>query len=379
VNAPAQGDIVLVTGGAGYIGSHTCKALAQAGFRPITYDNLSTGNSWAVRWGPLELGDILDLRRLQEVVQAHWPAAIMHFAASARVGESMIEPGLYYRNNLVGSINLLDVALEHGITTLVFSSSCATYGIPERVPIPATAPQRPINPYGRSKLMMEQILADYDRAYGLKSAILRYFNAAGADPDTEIGETRAIESHLVPLALDAMLGMRPPLKVYGSDYPTPDGTAIRDYIHVSDLGEAHVAALRRLLDTKASFVANLGTGKGISVNHVINAIERVTERHVPRELAPRRAGDPPELIADPKSSEVLLGLDLRRSEIETIIETAWRWHLRLSGRQSAGSDLKRLRRPVGHRGAHGAADSSMGGAKQSTPMPTPQIPRATGT
>jgi UDP-glucose-4-epimerase GalE len=201
-------------------------------------------------------------------------------------------------------MNVLEVAGEHGISAFAFSSNCATYGIPNRVPIPIDAAQQPINPYGRSKLMVEQLLVDCERAYGLKSAVLRYFNAAGADPDVEIGETRAIETHLVPLALDAALGVRVPLKVYGTDYPTPDGTAIRDYIHVSDLAEGHVAALRRLLDTKESFVANLGSGEGFSVNQVVTTIERVTGRHVPREPAPRRAGDPPNLIADPKSSQV---------------------------------------------------------------------------
>jgi UDP-arabinose 4-epimerase len=320
-------DVVLVTGGAGYIGSHTCKALAQVGFRPITYDNLSTGNRWAVRWGPLEVGDILDMKRLQEVVRAHQPAAIMHFAASALVGESMMKPGLYYRNNLVGSINVLDAALEHGITALVFSSSCATYGIPEHVPIPIDAPQIPISPYGRSKLMVEQTLVDYGRGYGLKSAILRYFNAAGADPEAEIGEARAIETHLMPLALDAAVGIRPPLKIYGTDHPTPDGTAIRDYIHVCDLAEAHIAALQRLLRTNTAFVANLGSGRGFSVNEVIQVIEQVTGRRVPREQADRRPGDPAELVADPASARTLLDLSPSCSRsLETMVETAWRWH-----------------------------------------------------
>jgi UDP-arabinose 4-epimerase len=336
-------DTVLVTGGAGYIGSHACKALAGAGLRPVTYDNLSAGNRFAVRWGPLEIGDLLDAERLREIIRAYQPIAIMHFAASALVGESMAAPSLYYRNNVVGSVNLLEAAREHGITRLVLSSTCATYGMPEKIPIPVDAPQEPINPYGRSKLMVERVLFDYDRAYGLKSAILRYFNAAGADPEGEIGEARAIETHLVPLALDAALRVRPPLKIYGIDYPTPDGTAIRDYIHVTDLAEAHVAALELLMDTEASFVVNLGTGRGFSVNHVIASVERVTNRHVPRELAPRRPGDPPELIADPKSSQVLLGLSFRRSELKTIIDTAWRWRIGFRGDQCAGLDLERSR------------------------------------
>jgi UDP-glucose-4-epimerase GalE len=328
-------DAVLVTGGAGYIGSHVCKALALAGFRPVTYDNLSTGNSWAVRWGPMESGDLLDPERLRQAIRAHQPVAIMHFAAEALVGESMADPGRYYRSNVAGSINLLDAAREHGVRKLVFSSTCATYGIPQKLPISVDAPQNPINPYGRSKLMVEHALHDYDRAYGLKSAILRYFNAAGADPGGEIGEARAIETHLIPLALDAALGVRPPLKIYGTDHPTPDGTAIRDYIHVSDLAEAHVAALQRLMQTGSSFVTNLGSGEGFSVTEVIKMIEAVTGCPVPHILADRRPGDPPQLVADPSCSQDLLGLTLDYSRtLQHIIDTAWKWHLSFLGRDA---------------------------------------------
>ena len=262
---------VLVTGGAGYIGSHACKALAAAGYRPVTYDNLSIGNRWAVRWGPLERGDILDAARLHEVFKLHRPVGVLHFAALALVGESMQAPGLYYRTNVTGAVNLLDACRIHDAPAFVFSSTCAVYGTPERMPIAEDAAPRPINPYGASKLMVERILDDYDMAYGLRHVALRYFNAAGADPEGEIGEARDVETHLVPLALDAVLGRRPALKVFGDDYPTPDGTAVRDYIHVSDLAEAHVRALGLLLDGQPSRKLNLGTGHGYSVRQVLDA------------------------------------------------------------------------------------------------------------
>jgi UDP-glucose-4-epimerase GalE len=318
---------VLVTGGAGYIGSHACKALAAAGYRPVTYDNLSTGNRWAVRWGPLERGDILDAARLHEVIKAHRPVGIMHFAALALVGESMQAPGLYYRANVTGALNLIDACRIHEVPAFVFSSTCAVYGTPERMPITEDAPQRPINPYGASKLMVERILDDYDMAHGLRHVALRYFNAAGADPDGELGEARDVETHLVPLALDALLGRRPPLKVFGDDYPTPDGTAVRDYIHVSDLAEAHVRALGLLLAGGPSRKLNLGTGQGCSVRRVLDAAAAVAGRPVPHVIAPRRAGDPPELVADPRAAFALLGQNLTaRSGLERIIETAWAWH-----------------------------------------------------
>jgi UDP-glucose-4-epimerase GalE len=317
---------VLVTGGAGYIGSHACKALAEAGFVPVVYDNLGIGNRWAVRWGPLEEGDILDGDRLAAVFAAYRPVAVMHFAALALVGESVTDPGKYYRNNVVGAINLLDAARGAG-AVFVFSSTCATYGIPERVPIDEDTPQQPINPYGTTKLMIEQALTDYGAAYGLRSASLRYFNAAGADPDGEIGEARAIETHLVPLMMEAILGRRPPLKVFGTDYPTPDGTAVRDYVHVTDLAAAHVRALRYLLGGGGSIALNLGTGRGHSVLEVIAAAEAGTGRRVPHDFGPRRAGDPPVLVADPRRSVAVLDLDLAGfRSLEEIVATAWRWH-----------------------------------------------------
>jgi UDP-arabinose 4-epimerase len=318
---------ILVTGGAGYIGSHACKALAQAGYSPVTYDNLSIGNRWAVRWGPLEVGDILDPNRLHEVCRKHEPAAVLHFAAFALVGESVQEPALYYRNNVVGAINLLDATRLSGARAFVFSSTCATYGVPEEIPIREDAPQHPVNPYGASKLMVERVLADYEAAYGLRYAALRYFNAAGADPDGEIGECRAVETHLVPLMLEATLGRRPPLQILGGDYPTPDGTAIRDYVHVTDLAAAHVAALRHLLAGKPSLSLNLGTGRGHSVREAIAATERVTGHPVPRSVAARRPGDPPILFADPGRSIKLLGLTLPHSAtLDQIVATAWAWH-----------------------------------------------------
>jgi UDP-glucose-4-epimerase GalE len=316
---------VLVTGGAGYIGSHACKALARAGYLPVTYDDLSIGNRWAVRWGPLELGDIMDTGRLDEVIRQHRPVAIMHFAALALVGESMQEPSLYYRCNVAGTVGLLDAARLHGIEAFVFSSTCATYGIPETVPIREDAPQRPVNPYGASKLMVERILADYDMAYGIRHAALRYFNAAGADPDGEIGECRAVETHLIPLMLDAILGTRPPLVVMGTDYPTPDGTAIRDYIHVTDLAEIHVAALTLLLQGHASIRANLGTGAGYSVREIIRAAETITGRPVPASYGPRRPGDPPILVADTTAPSPIPRAT-PHSSLEQIIGSAWNWH-----------------------------------------------------
>jgi UDP-arabinose 4-epimerase len=229
---------VIVTGGAGYVGSHTCKALAARGYLPVTYDNLSIGNRWAVRWGPLERGDILDAGRLHDVFKRHRPAGVLHFAALALVGESMEVPGLYYRTNVTGAQTVLDACRIHDVPAFVFSSTCAVYGVPSALPIAEETPPHPIHPYGASKLMVERILDDYEKAYGLRFMALRYFNAAGADPDGEIGETRDVETHLIPLALDALLGRRPPLRIFGEDYPTPDGTAIRDYIHVSDLADA---------------------------------------------------------------------------------------------------------------------------------------------
>ncbi|AZQ67205.1 UDP-glucose 4-epimerase GalE [Silicimonas algicola] len=318
---------VLVTGGAGYIGSHTCKALAHSGFTPVTFDNLSIGNRWAVRWGPIEIGDISDIARLGEVMRRHNPVGIVHFAALALVGESMTEPALYYRQNVAGTLAVLEAARAAGLPPFVFSSTCAVYGTSSEGCIDESLPTAPINPYGASKLMVERVLEDYGRAYGLRSATLRYFNAAGADPDGEIGEFRANETHLIPNAVEALLGRKQALQVFGRDYPTEDGTAIRDYIHVSDLALAHVRALERLIGGGDRFVCNLGTGSGASVAHIVAMLERLANRKLPLEDAPRRPGDPPELVANPSLSKKLLGPDLTtRSDIETILRTALVWH-----------------------------------------------------
>lgn len=317
---------VLVTGGAGYIGSHACKALAAKGYLPVTYDNLSIGNDWAVRWGPLEIGDIGDANRLNEVFRAYRPVAVLHFAALALVGESVREPSLYFRTNVAGAINLLDAARLHGVEAFVFSSTCAVYGEPERSPITETTSPNPINPYGASKLMVERILADYHSAYGLPYLALRYFNAAGADSQGELGERRRIETHLIPLALDAILGRRQPLQILGNDFATPDGTAVRDYVHVSDLAEAHVRAVEYLLAGGAARSLNLGTGRGYSVREVLDMAALIAARPVPATQANRRPGDPPTLIADAEAAHALLGHDLtQRSSLENIVATAWAW------------------------------------------------------
>ncbi len=319
---------VLVTGGAGYIGSHACKALAAAGFQPVVYDNLSYGHRSAVRWGPLEIGDIGDGERLRQVIRQYDISAVMHFAAFTSVRESAIDPGKYYRNNVVGTLTLLEAMRDCGIRHMVFSSTCATYGIPELVPIPETAPQRPINPYGESKLIAERMLATFEAAYGLRWAALRYFNAAGADPDGEIGEDHSPETHLIPLVLDVALGRRDNITVFGRNYDTPDGTCIRDYIHVSDLAEAHILALRRVMEHDASFALNLGTGEGLSVAEVIEAARRITERPITVAEGKRREGDPPVLVSDTTLSSVLLGWRSHRSDLDSLIGDAWRWHKR---------------------------------------------------
>ena len=321
---------ILVTGGAGYIGSHACKALARAGFTPITFDNLEGGHREVVKWGPLEEGNLLDRERLTQLFRDHEFAGVMHFAAYIAVGESVVDPGKYYRNNIGGTIALLDAMAEHRVPALVFSSTAAVYGTPEAVPIGEDAPLAPINPYGRSKLTSERIIADYSAAHGMRYALLRYFNACGADPDGETGESHEPETHLIPLALDAAAG-KGRLTVFGEDYPTPDGTCIRDYIHVTDLAEAHVAALKSLLGGGESMALNLGTGRGISNREVLEAIARVTGREVPHDVGERRDGDPAELVADPSQAEETLGWKARSSDIDTIVETAWRWHQRNGG------------------------------------------------
>ncbi|HZT89330.1 MAG TPA: UDP-glucose 4-epimerase GalE [Stellaceae bacterium] len=319
---------VLVTGGAGYIGSHACKALARAGYRPVAYDNLSRGHREAVRWGPLVEGDIGDRAQLAAALRAHEISAVMHFAAFAYVGESVADPALYYRNNVEGALSLLDAVRESPVRFIVFSSTCATYGIPQSNPIGEATPQLPVNPYGETKLAIERALRWYGEAYGLRYAALRYFNAAGGDPDAETGEDHDPETHLIPLILRAMLGTAPPIGIFGTDYPTPDGTAIRDYIHVQDLAEAHVAAVEYLAGGGDSVALNLGTGQGHSVLEVIAAVERAAGRMVPQREAPRRAGDPPVLVADARLAAEVLGWQARMSDLDTIIRTALAWERR---------------------------------------------------
>ena len=329
--APPSPNCVLVTGGAGYIGSHTCKALARQGYQPVTYDNLVYGHRESVKWGPLEVGDILDGARLAAVIALHKPVAAIHFAAFAYVGESVQDPQKYYRNNVVGSLSLLE-ALRAARIPLVFSSTCATYGVPENLPITEDTPQNPINPYGASKLMVERILEDFDVAYSQKAIALRYFNAAGADRDGEIGEDHEPETHLIPLAIRAAMEPEASLTVFGQDYQTPDGTAIRDYVHVEDLARAHVAALKRLLEGGDSARINIGTGKGVSVMEIIAAVEKASNKKVAWKPGPRRAGDPPVLVADPAHLKSVLGLDPATfSGLADITSTAWNWHNRQHG------------------------------------------------
>ena len=319
---------ILVTGGAGYVGSHACKALAAAGWRPVVYDNLSRGHAEAVRWGPLVEGDLHDRPRLAAALRTHRVAAVMHFAALAYVGESVAEPETYYTNNVGGTLALLGAMREAGVGTIVFSSTCAVYGVPDRVPIRETTATAPLNPYGETKLAIERALHWYGAAYGLRYAALRYFNAAGADPDGEIGEDHEPETHLIPLVLRAALGRGETLQIFGTDYPTPDGTAIRDYIHVADLADAHVRALAHLRAGGDSAALNLGTGHGHSVRAIVAAVERIAGRPVPCRQAPRRPGDPPQLVADPALARARLGWEPRHSDLDTIIRTALAWEAR---------------------------------------------------
>jgi UDP-arabinose 4-epimerase len=321
-------ETVLVTGGAGFIGSHTCKALAASGWLPVAFDDLSRGHADFVRWGPLVKGDILETAALDAAFEQHRPGAVIHFAALAYVGESMSRPLDYYRINVAGLVNVLEAMMRHGTPTIVFSSSCATYGIPSELPIVESAPQRPINPYGRSKLAGEQILADARAAEGLRVAMLRYFNAAGADPEGELVERHNPETHLIPVAIDAAIGQGPPLHIFGTDYPTADGTCERDFVHVSDLAAAHVEALRHLNATNPALILNLGTGKATSIRSVISAVERVTGHAVPVVHAARRLGDPPVLVADASLAHDLIGFEPRLSDLDTIVATAWQARMR---------------------------------------------------
>jgi UDP-arabinose 4-epimerase len=317
---------VLVTGGAGYVGSHTCKALAHAGYRPIVFDSLCNGRREFAKWGPLVEGDLLNRENLSVALNKYQPSAVLHFAAFAYVGESMRSPATYYRNNVVGTLNLLDAMREARVSRLVFSSTCATFGLPQKEKIDELHPQAPINPYGASKLMIERLLRDYDAAYGLRSISLRYFNAAGADSEGDIGEAHDPETHLIPLVLQTALGERAAVDVYGTDFATPDGTCIRDYVHVEDLAQAHLLALRALERGAATTAYNLGNGRGCSVREVIDVCERVTSRRVAWSAANRREGDPPVLVADSQRARSELGWQPKYESLEDIVASAWRWH-----------------------------------------------------
>ena len=317
---------ILVAGGAGYIGSHTVKELHREGFDVLVFDNFSSGKPELVGTRPCVRGDLLDREALRQVFRTRKIGAVLHFASLIQVGESYADPRKYYAHNLTTSLNLLDAMLEAGVKTLIFSSTAAVYGDPLETPIPESHPTNPVNPYGRTKLMVEEILRDYDRAYGLRSISLRYFNAAGADPDGETGECHDPETHLVPNILLSLLGKRPRLGVFGDDFATADGTAVRDYVHVTDLASAHVLALRALLAGRPSDVINLGTESGHSVREVIKAAEKVTGRPVPYDVGPRRQGDVAVLLASKEKAEKSLGWKPRLASLETIIETAWNWH-----------------------------------------------------
>jgi UDP-arabinose 4-epimerase len=316
---------ILVTGGAGFVGSHACKALARAGYLPVTFDNLERGHEWAVKWGPLERGDVRDEQSLKRVFEAWRPEAVMHFAAYAYVGESNAEPLKYYGTNVGGTANLLKACVMFGCKHLVFSSSCATYGIPSRLPLVETDPQQPINPYGYTKLVVERMLQDIETAYGLRYVALRYFNAAGADPNGELGELHEPETHLIPLVLFTAMGRQHAIKIFGNDYPTIDGTCVRDYVHVSDLADAHVAAVEWLAAGSASGSFNLGNGNGFSVAQVIRSAEMITGKEIRKDICARRLGDPPILVSDSTKARLMLGWKPQFPDVEHQITHAWRW------------------------------------------------------
>ncbi len=317
---------VLVTGGAGYIGGHVCKALHQAGFIPVTYDNLSQGKRSAVKWGPLVQKDLHDKEALIDAMRVYKPVAVIHLASLIDARESQKEPAKYYHNNVTATLVLLEAMRHSHVFYFVFSSSAAVYGTPRYVPIDEQHEKNPQNTYGKTKWMVEEILQDYYRAYGLSSLSLRYFNAAGADPDGQLGETHDPETHLIPLTIQTALGIRPSLSVYGTDFPTKDGTAIRDYIHVSDLADAHVRALKYLFEKKECLALNLGTGNGYSVREIITEIEKITKKPLPHELSPRNPADPSVLIADAKAATHLLAWRPRFSDLPTLLSTALSWH-----------------------------------------------------
>jgi UDP-glucose 4-epimerase len=316
---------ILVAGGAGYIGSHTCLDLFTNGFTPIVYDNLSNGHAEFVKWGPFEKGDIRDRANLDEVLRKYKPEAIVHFAAASDVGESIRDPGGFYDNNVMGTITLLRAAQAAGIDKIVFSSTCATYGVPSSTPMNETHAQSPINPYGRSKLMIEQILNDLDRYQGFRSFVLRYFNAAGADPEGRIGEWHSPETHAIPIAIETALGRKPHFQVLGTDYDTRDGSCVRDFVHVCDLANAHTLAITHLLNGGVSHALNLGTGYGITVKELLQTVKHVAGRDFTIKYGPRRQGDSPALVADNSLAKQIIGW-VPRHDLQSIIGSAWNWH-----------------------------------------------------
>ena len=316
---------LLVTGGAGFVSSHACKALARAGYTPVTFDNLERGHDWAVKCGPLERGDLRDEKALRRAFERWNPCGVMHFAAYAYVGESNVDPLKYYDNNVGGIANLLKACAAYECKKFIFSSSCATYGIPSRLPLTEDHAQQPVNPYGYTKLVVERMLRDAEAAHGIRHVALRYFNAAGSDPDRDLGEMHNPETHLIPLVLFAAMGRQPAIKIFGSDYPTPDGTCIRDYVHVSDLADAHVAALDWLAAGQASSAFNLGNGRGFSVADVVQTAEQVSGLTIKRHLGPRRSGDPPVLISDSTKAQELLGWEPKFPNLSEQIDHTWKW------------------------------------------------------
>lgn len=321
--------MILIVGGAGYIGSHINKELNRQGYETIIFDNLSFGHPEFIKWGNFQRGDLGNIEEIRKLFKKYPIDAVMHFAAFTYVGESVEDPQKYYLNNLRNTLNLLEVMLEEGVKYFVFSSTCATYGTPEEIPMTENHPQKPINPYGKGKFMVEQILTDYSQAYGLEYVSLRYFNAAGADPEAEIGELHQPETHLIPLILDVAIGKRDKIQIYGTDYPTPDGTCIRDYIHVMDLADAHIKALKYLQKGGQSEVFNLGNGQGFSVKEVIETSQKVTGKKIRVEEVERRPGDPPVLVGSSLKAQKILNWHPQYDGLAVIIETAWKWHQKI--------------------------------------------------
>ena len=319
-------DTVLVTGGAGYIGSHTCKALAKAGLIPVCFDNLSTGHRASVKWGPFVQGDIRDEKALDLAFTKYKPIGVLHFAAKAYVVESVQDPGKYYENNVTGSLKLLQAMVKHDVKNIVFSSTCATYGNPTTRTINESHPQKPINPYGKSKLMVEEILQDFEKAHGIRHINLRYFNAAGDDFDLETGEDHFPETHIIPSLIETALGLRDKIQIFGTDFPTKDGTAVRDYIHVYDLASAHIKALKHLKQTPNSENINLGTGKGFSILEIIAMVEKISQKPLTKDFKEQRAGEPALLIADITKAKEILSWEPVYSDLQTIITSAYSWH-----------------------------------------------------